>query len=56
MFTVGLSHVIATSAARIQVSFQLALRSKCPPLASMHAQSLVKVICVSQGTVPTFYR
>jgi len=33
LFIVGLiSHVIATSTARIQVSFQLGSCSKCPPL------------------------
>jgi len=57
LFIVELSHVIATSAACIQVSFQqiqLRLCSKCPPLALTHAQNLVKVICFSQGTVATF--
>jgi len=50
---------IATSAARVQVSFQqiqLRLCSKYPPLALTHAQSLVEVICISQGTVAAFYR
>jgi len=56
LFIVGLSHVITTSTARVPVSFQLSLSSKCPPLASTHARRLVKVICFSQGTVATFYR
>jgi len=58
LFIVGLSHVIATSAARVQVSFQeiqLRLCSKCSPLALMKVWSLVKVICFLQGTVATFY-
>jgi len=59
LFIVGLSHVIATSAAYVQISFhqiQLRLCSKCPPLALTHAQSPVIVICFSQGTVAAFYR
>jgi len=59
LYTVGLSHVIATSAACLQVSFQqvqLRLCSKCPPLALTNARSLVKVICFSQGMVATFCR
>ena len=49
---------ITTSAECVQVRFQqiwLRLCSKCPPLALMHAWSLVKVICFSQGTVATCY-
>jgi len=56
MFIVGLSHVITTSTACIQVSCQLRLCSKCPPLALTLTQSQVKVICFSQGTVATFCR
>ena len=58
LFNVGLSHVIATSAAHVQVSFQqiqLGLCSQCPPLGLMHAQILVKVICFSQDSVAAFY-
>jgi len=63
LFIVGLSHVIATSAACVQVSFQQIqlLCSKCPPLALTHAQSLVKVTCFHKvqwlhftGEVDTF--
>jgi len=50
LFTVGLSRVIAISAARVQ----LRLCSKYPRLASTHARSLVKVICFSQGTVASY--
>jgi len=53
LFIVGLSHVITST--HVQVSFQLRLCSKCPPLALMHTRKLVKVICFSQGTVATFY-
>jgi len=59
LFIVGLIHVIATSAACVQVScqqIQLRLCSKCPLLALTHAQSVVKVICFSQDTLTTFYR
>jgi len=60
LFIVGLSHVIATSAACVQVSFQqtqLRLCSKCRPLALSDVRTKsAKVICFSQGTVATFYR
>jgi len=55
LFIVGLNHVIATSAARVQVSFELRLFSKCQPLALLHTWRLATVIYISQGTVATFY-
>jgi len=47
LFIVDLNHVIATSAAHVQVSFQQIQLRLCPPLALTHARSLVKVISLS---------